>query len=190
MKISAERFWHVWLDKVAPELDKRFEASFSNDPEWTKVIFSDEILGIIKTKLGVEARKEDFKTDTVFAGPENLIYKEKEKEWFYPKERLILFEHENNIDTVVEEVYKLLYRRAPLKVIVTYQYNKPGMDYEGDLKERIAEYTEIIAGSNDWFPENPETEYLIIVGRRKEPGPGILWSAHVIGTGVTIDRLA
>lgn len=182
MKISAERFWEVWIEKVAPKLDERFDESYSSDPKWTEVIFSDEILEIIKSELGIDARKEDFKTDTVFAGHENLIYEDKDKDWFYPKERLILFEHENKIDTVVEEVYKLLYRRAPLKVIVTYQYNQPDMDYEADLKERIEKYAGIITRSNTWFPENPETEYLFIVGRRDDERKGILWLAHVIDT--------
>jgi len=96
--------------------------------------------------------------------------------YFYPVEGLVLFEHENKIDSAKEELYKLLYRKAPLKVIVSYLYRDSLVEKLSDYKRK---FSEMIRVSNEWFSENKGTEYLFIIGHGKELDK-ITWYAFKI----------
>ena len=83
----------------------------------------------IKKNLPVKLQYDKnvlWQVDVVFAGKEILYTshfqrprENKRREWF-PTRTKILFEHENVIDRTYQEIYKLIYRKAPLKVVVTY----------------------------------------------------------------------
>ena len=181
MKVSAKEFWNVWKEKIVGQLDEHFKGSksekYSKNKVWTSIIFNDDnkILEPIASKFNLTFNREDYHVDTLFCSHENL----KHMDGLYPLERVILFEHENDIDSSTQELYKLLYRRSPLKVIVTYLYQD---DPEKKLLWQVKKFSEMIAQSNEWFPENPSTEYLIIIGRRNDTNDGLIWFAVVFDT--------
>lgn len=84
---------------------------------------------------------------------------------FFPKNYDVLLEHENDIWTCWEEAAKLYYAKAKLKVLATYNWHT---SEQGKWLKEIAlveEYfSKILNQTNSLFPENPETQYLLIIG--------------------------
>lgn len=92
----------------------------------------------------------------------------------YPVGYPLLLECENDTAMAYQEMVKLTYYRAPLKVLVCYDYGSKSR--WGYAKERlIKNFHEIIHQTNEWFPENPQTEYLLIIGT-VQPTQWLLWS--------------
>lgn len=82
----------------------------------------------------------------------------------------ILIEHENNILMSYEEMIKLTYVKARLKVIITYDRWNDG----GFAKMRLSKNLhQIVSQANKLIPEYELTEYLIIIGQNN--GDMITW---------------
>ncbi len=92
----------------------------------------------------------------------------------------ILIEHENNILLAYEEMIKLTYVKAKLKVIISY-------DRWNDIefaKERLSNnLKQIVYQANQRITESLSTEYLIIVGQNK--GDKIFWDCSAPPYSVT-----
>ncbi len=71
-------------------------------------------------------------------------------------------EHENNPMTVKDELWKLAFLRAPLKVLVFYG---------GSPCAKIREMEDMLSIANAAFPENESTNYLFIHGRLSSDYP-------------------
>ncbi|MEX0568104.1 MAG: hypothetical protein Q6363_002965 [Candidatus Njordarchaeota archaeon] len=169
-----------------PFLEEKFNLNIYSmeHEEWTKIVISDELFQQITEKFGLRYRFEDYKIDVVLAGCANLIY-EQYDDRFWPLERLVLVEHESFIENVIEELYKLLYWRAPLKVFISY----PSQSSKKSIDDYMKTFAEIIKRSNKWFPENSETQYLFIIGQMNESRKGLKWQAYVIDTEGNIELL-
>lgn len=90
-------------------------------------------------------------------------------ECFYPKVYEVIVEHENNIDTAWQEMIKLTSFRAKLKVLITYNYaEEVDQEYHKHIKSLEENFQKIIEQTNQVLPEPPDTEYLLIIGQRKE----------------------
>jgi len=73
----------------------------------------------------------------------------------YPERIDVMVEHENQSD-VENEMWKLIFLRSPLKVIVCYNHR--------NIESKLKQCWEMLRRANERFPENPDTRYLFIVG--------------------------
>ena len=79
----------------------------------------------------------------------------------------VLIEHENDVSRAHEEMYKLSYFRANLKVLVTYIWDPRGDEMWKNTHERLSKnFASIIKQTNEKYPENVETSYILITGQR------------------------
>lgn len=85
----------------------------------------------------------------------------------YPLTYDVLVEHENDVSRAYEEMYKLTYFRARLKVLITYNWNGDTKnDFHSTFKKLCSNFETIIKQTNKKFIENDETDYLLIVGQK------------------------
>ncbi len=92
----------------------------------------------------------------------------------FPEKLQVLIEHENQ-GLIETEFYKLLFWRAPLKVIIAYDYKKKVSSEKRNV------FREALKRCWEAWPENPHAEYLFIVGKgeyNQEKAPiKVTWSA-------------
>lgn len=72
----------------------------------------------------------------------------------YPERIDVMVEHENQ-SNVENEMWKLIFLRSPLKVVVFYHHSP---------EDKLEQCWEMLMRANEQFPENPDTRYLFIVG--------------------------
>ncbi len=178
-KVTAEQFCEawcaVWTEKSEQE-KSRISSKLSGDgtwTEWTKCMLtgSDAFLKSVATKLGFQDKWQHgggLNIDMVFlTDPENG----------YPPIFDVMIEHEN--DKYVEnEMWKLMYLRSPLKVIVFYEHHFQSMSSPPDticLSKKLGELIKMLHETNAAFPENENTEYLFIIGSVESRDAKIQW---------------
>lgn len=204
--ISAKEFGHYWTEFIKQEILTISDWEEWYDHEYKT--WTEKTIGLpvaeeknspfgdfIKSKTGLKYRKEDGLVDLTFASDNNfegiLSLKEKpedrrdvlrkgpEKIPFYPRYYSILVEHENDINKCYEEMAKLAYFRAKLKVLITYNENVDLKDDYMYLEEiAVQNFSEIKQQSNENFPENKNTEYLLLVGQKRKDT--LTWNSKVI----------
>jgi hypothetical protein len=111
-----------------------------------------------------------FKKDSFFSGIKDMNYEARDSslyDYFISYE--VILEHENSTENAYQEMTKLTAFKSKLKVLITYDYDDT--TYDNDLftpsaKHLISNFSSIIKQTNDFFSENPETEYLLIIGRK------------------------
>lgn len=186
--MNAKDFSVYWIEFISQNcISKSNWLKYYNDSHlWTEITiglkYSEEINSpfgdFIKNVSGLEYRKEDGLTDLSFSENNffNKIYslhnsesERKEvipKNAFYPKYYDILVEHENNIYLCYQEMIKLTYNRARLKVLITYNGNVDDTsDYKYVNAIIIKNFNTIIRQATEKYSENRDTEYLLIVGQ-------------------------
>lgn len=110
-------------------------------------------------------QRDQYVKDIFKIGKKNAGEKRSLKD--YPKEYDVLFEHENDPSKSCEEMCKLSYFRANLKVLVTYIWDSDNAEDGAKTHQQLSENFEtIIKQSNSSYPENVETSYLLITGQR------------------------
>ena len=129
----------------------------------------------VKNRLNADGKllkmsREWYTLDAVFYSGNNLFGSlEKGKE--YPPLLDVLIEHENASD-VETEMWKLLLFRAPLKVIIFYDWGdddktkEKGQERKQWLPAKLDELALMAMKTEHLWPENEDTEYLFIVGHR------------------------
>lgn len=87
----------------------------------------------------------------------------------------VLIEHENDPAISHEEMYKLTTFRAALKVLITYIWDpsKSGDIWSHTHEKLSKNFESIIIQTNSKYPENVETNYILITGQRI--GDKIVW---------------
>ena len=205
--MKATQFISKWKDLIKElKNNTNFFRYYQNDTSWTNFV-----LGEVETKnkvtnscrLGeiiiddeeLEYRKEDAKIDIAF-GKENfevLDIKNTNKitidDCFYPKVYEIIVEHENNIATAWQEMVKLTTFRAKLKVLITYNWGEDEndkKDYSKNIETTAQNFENIIKQTNEAFPENPDTEYLLIIGQRKVEN--LFWHYFIYNAGIIMEE--
>jgi hypothetical protein len=208
---------NAWLSFFKDEL---LETKYKSKPEWTKFILG-EITGNIlisekkdcfyyhlQKELGVDFkpyREDKFCDVSIYSKnqfskvyslhnePEDRKDNLQNGDWY--KDCLISIEHENKCEIAYIEMMNLTYRRARLKVLITYNN---GCSYENTMntfKVMAENFSNIIKQSNEYFAENRRTEYLLIVGSKlkdkdkQEYKDKIMWNCQsFLWTGQTLDK--
>ncbi len=193
MNETARKFMEMWGDFTKEQIAPRWRKEYVNPTKRTMLI-----LGNKKSKINEGShlgqfilkhfkdskfryRKEDGLFDLTVAPiksfknvmSQHILAKERElvieHQHFYPTYYELLIEVENDVERCYEEMTKLVYAKSKLKVLITYNWNtEQDQDYHYVNKILRNNFSEIIRQSNTNFPENKETQYMLIVFQRKD----------------------
>ena len=178
-----EAYRNEWIKLVEKNSDEITE-SYRNSKTWTSYMVSkDGFLSKIMNRLsekypGLEYKREYYTLDALYVGGEDLFRENKT----YPSELHALIEHEQG-GNVEEEMWKLIFWRSPLKIIIFYDWN----EYEKDTSARkdwlnckIKKLINMLSDANIYFQENANTNYLFIIGNRidKDQLPQWRWASN------------
>jgi len=210
--ISAEEFARLWVDFINQQILSESGWQKWYDHEYKK--WTEKTIGLpvseeenspfgtfIKSKTGLRYRKEDGLVDLTFAPDNNfegiLSLKEKpEDRWdvleqdsngvpFYPRYYSILVEHENDIYKCYEEMVKLAYCRARLKMLITYNENVDSTGNYPYIEETIiSNFGLIVKQANEDFTEPADSEYLLLLGQKD--GDELKWTYITINNNELI----
>lgn len=208
--MSAKDFFAHWVHFINEEIKSKpnWINKYNNDDNW----WTKQILGTkqsksekspfgdyIANRISLRYRTEDGLTDLSFATDFSLenvysLHENKDdrnpaisKKNYFPQFYEILLEHENDIYSCYQEMAKLAYSRSRLKVLITYNENVDATsNYKYVTDVLLENFCEIITQSNQKYPENNETEYLLIVGQLDNKN--LAWNAYIIdSTGKEIE---
>jgi hypothetical protein len=204
--MKATEFISKWKDLIKDlKRNPKFITKYQTSTEWTKFILGGsscmstgsplgDAIASKNNKEGLCYRTEDAKIDIAF-GKENFEVLDikntneiKIDDCFYPKVYEIIVEHENNIDDCWREMAKLTSFRAKLKVLITYNWGEDEndkKDYSKNIETTAQNFGKIIKQTNEAFPENPDTEYLLIIGQRKEES--VFWHYYIYNAGIIME---
>ena len=137
-KVSAEHFCDVFRDLWDVETKnnnpEHIRCSYSKDSSWTDFMLGDKdksFLYRVSVRLSLIMSMEWYTMDCVYYEKEaNLI-----EDGIYPACLDVYIEHENG-DKVEEEMWKMLMFRAPLKVLIFYDY--PEFKKTNNKKTKLA----------------------------------------------------
>ncbi|MCX2743656.1 hypothetical protein OO013_07260 [Mangrovivirga sp. M17] len=174
-KVNAENFKTFWKENITHLInsDKNFLDKYLNNKSWTDYFLKEgDIINLIKKEFGLRERPEEYKIDMVFAPKKNLseISTLVSSGEFFPPCDSIILEHENNIKDCWREMSKLTHYKARLKVLVCYKDYNESISKEDITNEYLEDFKSIVRESNTHYSENPETEYLMIIGQRNKKG--------------------
>ncbi len=175
-------FKKEWDKEIKIKSEEILE-KFKDTREWTDFMLSNKrFLNQIMRRIPYQDSeliywKEFYTIDAVYVSGEDLLGR---KELSYPKGLQVIIEHENG-DHPEEEMWKLLYWRSPLKVLIFYDYHeyqkKQDEKKKTWLKERLEKFTKMLINVETFFKENVSTEYLFIIGNQEIVGGTINWRA-------------
>lgn len=208
--MKATAFIELWKDFHNKYIKKNsWEDKYPSSPLWTDFIIgkktSEECnspLGdFITSRFQSRYRKEDGLCDLSIVSKSNFTKINSLHEdcsnrinvipdnTFLPSQYFILIEHENNIYLCYEEMAKLVYQRAQLKILITYNEDSDiNDDYEYISDAVISNFSKIISQSNEKLNENIETEYLLLIGQKMSNQ--LIWPYTIFGTEGIIKQRA
>jgi hypothetical protein len=194
--MKALEFYNHWIDhaNILQEKDPEgFLGAYRGSNLWTRLIIGSKkdnsekvypFAKYLKSKSGLMYRPEEYSIDFVFtygnhfkdianvsSDHEELSFDQR----FYPPVYDVIFEHENDIESCWKEMIKLTRFRAKLKVLVTYNWSPSHSRYEIIKKSTVTNFRNIIMQADKKFPENPDTEYLLIIGERNQENDKVNW---------------
>lgn len=160
----------AWRARAAME-STLIDRLWTDHTGWTGYMLdtSDKATGFLREVCGIlqrqhaklEYRQQWYTIDALFVSGGNL-YKE---DRLYPSLLSAVIEHENGLD-VETEMWKLLFWRSPLKVLIFYDWTTARREHW--LKKKLENFQAMIStAARDW-PEADRTEYLFIAGRRND----------------------
>ncbi len=184
MKINAKQFvedFQAFIGKITAQSNWRMK--YDSDSEWTKLIIGEKksseenspLGNYFKNKYNINYRTEDGKYDLSMSFSNKMIvptlndkfqpieYDTSKHYSYYPIKYDILVEHENNIYSSWDEVAKLIYARAFLKVLITY--NSTTEHFEDEQKMMVETFVKMLSEMNKELKEDNRTEYLLLIGR-------------------------
>lgn len=198
-------FWNDYINDVIKCDD--LANLWDKNKEWTNKVLANEVLNdeVLKNKL-IEKLNKDFNlnnqiwkewkkfdlivgTDDYFEDIYGFDFKEPFEKYNLipkkkgllenPKHQLLLFEHENDFRTALNELAKLTYERAKFKVLITYPEK---------IKHRLALISntlKILDQSDKCLPEY-STQYILVLGELIDKT--IYWSFYQFGcSGVLLN---
>ena len=164
-------FIKAW-DECTTHRAKEISEKYKDNKSWTEFMLGES--GLLRTTMRYLDRSEPelkywrewYTIDAIYTGGAELITR---KGSSYPSKLHVLIEHENG-DNVEEEMYKLIFWRSPLKVIIFYdwhEYQKITEDKKNWLDQKLQHFIAMLDSVNAYFPENNKTSYLFIIGNRE-----------------------
>ena len=145
---------------------------------WDDLMLSDD--GLLKRVMdrllcfepSLNYRREFSKIDVAYVGGKDLF----RTGLGYPSELHALIEHEKG-NYPDEEMWKLLYWRSPLKVIIFFDYPEDEKNTDGRkawVNEKLSRFAWMYSAVNEFHNES-ETDYVFLVGTRSNPGAPLKW---------------
>lgn len=192
-KIDADKFVKAFKqewDKRCSDDGDRIKKDYSDNKSWTEFMLGDEgLLERVCKELKLHYRREYYTLDALYVSGKDLLGKG--KKLYYPSDLPVLIEHEQG-DKIEEEMWKLLFWRSPLKVIIFYDYTEEEKNGKKDreswaqdkLKKKFLWMLREVEG---FFEENSKTEYLFIVGDRENEKSLPRWRCVSVRSGEVID---
>lgn len=173
-----EAFGSEW-DASTNETDGFAPPEYEHSETWTKYMlasngFLNRVLNRLKyIQPSLRYAQEWYKLDALFLGGTDLFG----TDLWYPSEVHVYIEHEQG-DNPEHEMWKLIHWRAPLKVLIFYDWN----EYEKTtdlrtswLDNKLKMFSQMISTVASFFEENQETEYLFLIGNRKIEHGEVTW---------------
>lgn len=180
--ISKEQFLQAfaeeWISRSNNPEDELLTA-YGDAKPWTNYVFRDN--GLIDGVAGCLRRdispliysKEIYTVDAMFVGGKDLF----RDEFRYPSQLLVLIEHENG-SNVEEEMWKLIFWRCPLKVLIFYdwnEYEKSTPKKKNWLPDKLKTLRSMLDDVDMASAEPDSAEYLFLVGNREHPDGHVNW---------------
>ena len=179
--VSAQEFYEAFFDQWNDDRKDNCEALREAYQDPDRTVWTDYMLGEnrdkfkkktffhrLARKLRQEPIRERQNLDVVYY-TEPAQNAPQDKDMPRPACFNVIIEHENDKDNVEKEMWKLLMWRAPLKVLVWYDRQAPGLDAK--LRQLDALRQEV---NREW-PEADKTTYLFLVGQPQEGNELPLW---------------
>jgi hypothetical protein len=174
-----EAFAQEWMTLVRDKSDKISRKFLDNKTRTQFMQLSGGFLYQVMQRLcevhpGLVYKTEYYTVDVLYVGGEDLLG------WdnlWYPSKIHVLIEHENR-EYPEEEMWKLVHFRAPLKVLIFYDWNeneKTTQNRRQWLVNKLQSLQNILQKVNTFFAENPQTEYLFLIGNSEMAGGEIRW---------------
>jgi hypothetical protein len=171
LKITLQNFLKAFLDEYNFQLSnnkKLFLDQYNHtDFMLRKDGFLENVMSRLQSKEQMlEYRRENYSIDAVFIGGIDLF----KSDYGYPSELHVLIEHEKR-ENIEEEMWKLIHWRAPLKVIIFYDWDEDEKSTNSRtnwVDTKIIKLLEMLDTVNAFFPENVDTEYLFLIGNRMD----------------------
>jgi len=162
-------FLETWCERTQDAKSRELTAAaYQTNSAWTKFMLGDKnsigFLHDVANKLKRHVYREYYTLDCVFYGNEFSNF----EGGGYPVGFDAIIEHENG-SRPEEEWWKLLMWRAPLKVLIFYDYSDEGKrgtpEKANWLIDKLETFSEMTRQANDgWRGRGDKDEYLIIVG--------------------------
>lgn len=178
-----DAFANVYSDRLSEDGQKKklMKAYFSKKRKWTEYMLSKKngILKEVMERLRPEnerleyVREKRFKFDAMFVGGENLFNNNLD----YPSELHVLIEHENDGD-IEEEMWKLIFVRSPLKVLIFYDWDEAEKKTKRQkiwVKDKLKTLKKMLETVNVFYSECEQTEYLFIIGNTDNNAMDVKW---------------
>ncbi|HQV37642.1 MAG: hypothetical protein IPO60_14175 [Flavobacteriales bacterium] len=202
--MKAKEFIEVWEEfaKTIVQDGDNVGTLWYQDAGWTRRVTGEANASEKESPLGDKLvehlpqgiwryRTEEWKLDLVLAKKQNWPTPKdwKEGEWqskwdkiFWPTTYEIIVEHETSGGISWQEMVKLIHLRSRLKVLITYTYDvgsseKSQKKSQDLIDETRNQFQAMLKAAWKNFPENWDTEYLLIVGQLDERGdtPEVKW---------------
>ena len=184
--VSAQKFCKAFFDQWNDAWKDNCEAlrqAYRNAPGRTAYMLGKKKGDFPKTffhrlarKLRQKPTRERQNLDVVYytTKAQNICHEERIR----PARLNVIIEHEND-KKVEEEMWKMLMWRAPLKVLVFYDWSdnerKDKPEKEQWLKDKLVTLFDMRHEVDTLWPEANKTAYLLLVGRSPQRGALPVW---------------
>lgn len=160
-----DAFANAWRRRAVSDRDL-IDRRWVDSKGWTRYMLHkseglmSEVCELLQQQgASIEYREQWYTIDALFVSGKNL-YREGR---LYPSLLQVVIEHENALD-VETEMWKLLFWRSPMKILIFYDWTSARRKRWLDTK--LNDLQNMIAKANQSWPEAEGTQYLFIAGRR------------------------
>ncbi len=195
--LNAYNFIECWEQFSQDFISKNIDwlTIYNNNSDWTLLFLGGKksssegspIGNFFQEKFsGLRYRMEDGSFDLAFSLSPNYsrlsyLYNGNidffDVDGFYPIIYDVIIEVENECKCAWQEMTKLTWVRSPLKVLITYNWHPSNIEiWQTESKMLTDTFSNIIHQSNQAFKDNPQTEYLLIIGNNANSK--LNWAYH------------
>ena len=174
-----EAFAAEWQARLQHQREALMSA-YCNCRTWTDYMLSYDggLLKGVMQRLhplmdSLDYSKEIYSIDAMFVGGENLF----RNNLCYPSQLQVLIEHEHG-EHVEEEMWKLIFWRASLKVLIFYDWNedqKGTMNRISWIDNKLGTLRTMLGTANSHAPQPDQAEYLFVIGNQETANGDVRW---------------
>ncbi len=181
--VTKRQFLKVFAQQWNDDLEHRrdhIQDAYQGDATWTVYMlgqnrqdFPGSFFDRLAVNLDQQACRERQNLDVVYYTT-LAQHAPQEEDMPRPARLNVIVEHENGED-VEKEMWKLLMWRAPLKVLVFYDWPPWRAPAEDWLQDKLNTLFALHQEVNRSWAENAKTAYLFLVGRLQQHGAPPVW---------------